>query len=152
MCRLAVFPEHPLVSDRRHASTRLRASGRWVGRGEAKRVGTRSGTRGIEAGRGSAAYRPDAESAAGRKVSAAHALSGATAQTPSDDTGRMAFRRSATGRDGRRGLALVRRLLAGADATAHRASSHGPRDVGLHCPPRVSRALVIADASRAIDA
>ncbi len=151
MRRLAVFPEHALVSDRGHASTRLRSTRRFR-HGEAKRVGTRSGTGGIEASRSCAAYCPDTEPPGGRKVSAAYALTGATAQTPSDDTRRMAFRRAATGRDGRRRLALVRRLLAGAHATADRASSHGSRDVGLHCSARVSRALVIAVASLAVHA
>jgi len=48
-CRLAVFSEHALLSDRRHASTELRPAWRWIGRREAKRIGTSSRTRGIEA-------------------------------------------------------------------------------------------------------
>src|SRR5579862_133715 len=148
---LAVFPEHAPASDRRHASTRLRATRLWIGRGEAKRVGTRFGTGGFEASRDSTAYRPDAKSPGGQKVSAPYALSRATTQTAPDNAGRVVFWRWAVGGDGRRRLALVRRVFAGIDAIAHRASSHGPRNVGLHIPSRVSCAMDPPIASHAFD-
>ena len=53
----------------------------------------RSRTRGIEAGRGGAARRADAESPGRREVSAANAVARAEAQTAAGDFGRMAFRR-----------------------------------------------------------